>query len=62
MTLTGFDISVFPAFIAAVILLSMLRSRREKNTVAIFFLPRFLRADVYTMPRSDSARGLKVFC
>ena len=124
MRLTGFDISVFLAFIAAVILLSMLKSRREKNSVdfflagrdlkwyligfsivaanisteqfvgmagqgagtvglavsgfqllgavtiifvAIFFLPRFLRAGVYTMPEyleyryHPAARGIMAF-
>ena len=124
MKLTGFDIGVFLAFIAAVILLSMLKSRREKNSVdfflagrelkwyligfsivaanisteqfvgmagqgagtvglavsgfqllgavtiifvAIFFLPRFLRAGVYTMPEyleyryHPAARGIMAF-
>jgi SSS family solute:Na+ symporter len=124
MKLTGFDISVFLAFIAAVILLSMLKSRRERNSVdfflagrelkwyligfsivaanisteqfvgmagqgagtvglavsgfqllgavtiifvAIFFLPRFLKAGVYTMPEyleyryHPAARGIMAF-
>jgi hypothetical protein len=32
MKLTGFDVSIFLAFLAAVILLSMVKSRREKNS------------------------------
>jgi hypothetical protein len=50
MTLKGFDVGVFLAFIAAFILLSMVKSRREKNSVVICFLPQFLRAESYEAP------------
>ncbi len=124
MKLTGFDLSLFLAFITAVVLLSLFKSRRERTSadfflagrelkwyligfsivaanisteqfvgmagqgagavglavsgfqllgavtiifVAIFFLPRFLRAGVYTMPEyleyryHPAARGIMAF-